>query len=37
LEECIDSTFISSVGKFVNSIEEMVADYTGAKKTIETV
>jgi len=37
LEECIDSTFISSVGKFVNRFEEMVADYTGAKKTIVTV
>jgi len=37
LEECIDSTFVSSVGKFVDRFEEMVAEYTGAKKAIVTV
>ena len=31
LEECIDSTFVSSVGKFVDKFEEMVADYTEAE------
>jgi len=37
IEECIDSTFVSSVGQFVNCFEEMVAEYTGAKKAIVTV
>lgn len=31
LNECIDSTFVSSVGKFVDCFEEMVAEYTGCK------
>lgn len=37
LEECIDTTYVSSVGKFVDRFEEMVAEYTGAKKAIVTV
>jgi len=37
LEECIDTTFVSSVGKFVDRFEEMVAEYTGAKKAIVCV
>lgn len=37
LNDCIDSTFVSSVGKFVNQFEQMVADYTGAKYAIATV
>lgn len=37
LKVCIDSTFVSSVGKFVDRFEEMVAAYTGAKKAIVTV
>jgi len=37
LNECIDSTFVSSVGKFVDRFEEMVAVYTGAKKAIVCV
>lgn len=37
LNECIDSTFVSSVGKFVDRFEEMVAEFTGAKKAIVTV
>ena len=37
LEECIDTTFVSSVGKFVNRFEEMVAEYTGAKKAVVCV
>ncbi len=37
LNECIDSTFVSSVGKFVDRFEEMVAKYTGAKYAIATV
>jgi aminotransferase in exopolysaccharide biosynthesis len=37
LNECIDSTFVSSVGKFVTQFEEMMAEYTGAKYTIAAV
>ena len=37
LDECIDSTFVSSVGKFVDRFEEMVAEYTGAKKAVVCV
>lgn len=37
LNECIDSTFVSSVGKFVDQFEHMIADYTGAKYAIATV
>jgi len=37
LEECIDTTFVSSVGKFVDRFEEMVAEFTGSKKAIACV
>ena len=37
LEECIDSTFVSSVGKFVDKFEQMTIDYTGAKKAVVCV
>jgi len=37
LEECIDSTFVSSVGKFVDKFEEVTAAYTGAKKAVVCV
>lgn len=37
LTECIDSTFVSSVGKFVDRFEEMVAEYTGAKRAVVCV
>jgi perosamine synthetase len=37
LEECIDSTFVSSVGKFVDLFEEKIAEYTGAKKAVVCV
>jgi len=36
LNECIDSTFVSSVGKFVDQFEEVIANYTGAKYAIAT-
>lgn len=36
LNECIDSTFVSSVGKFVDKFEEMIAKYTGAKYAVAT-
>lgn len=35
--DCIDSTFVSSVGKYVDRFEQMMADYTGAKYAIATV
>lgn len=36
LEECIDSTFVSSVGQFVNDFEIELAKFTGAKYAIVT-
>lgn len=35
--ECIDSTFVSSVGEFVGKFEEDVRDYTGAKCAVAAV
>ena len=37
LDECIDSTFVSSIGKFVDQFEKMIADFTGAKYAIAAV
>jgi perosamine synthetase len=37
LLDCIDSTFVSSVGKYVDRFEQMVAEYTGVKYAIATV
>jgi len=37
LLETIDSTFVSSVGEFVNKFEYKVAEYTGIKYAIATV
>ena len=37
LEECIDSTFVSSVGKFVNIFEDKIAEYTGSKRAVACV
>lgn len=37
LEECIDTTFVSSVGKFVDRLEEMIAEYTGSQKAVVCV
>lgn len=36
INECIDSTFVSSVGKYVGELEENIARYTGAKYAIAT-
>ena len=36
LNECIDSAFVSSVGKFVDEFEEKIANYTGAKYAVAT-
>ncbi|MDA7704752.1 LegC family aminotransferase [Candidatus Pelagibacter sp.] len=37
LNECIDSTFVSSAGKFVEELEEKITKYTGAKYAVATV
>jgi aminotransferase in exopolysaccharide biosynthesis len=37
LIDCIDSTFVSSVGKYVDMFEKMLADYTSSKYAIATV
>lgn len=37
VEECINSTFVSSVGKFVDQFEEEMAKYTGVKKAVACV
>lgn len=37
LNECIDSTFVSSVGKFVDRFEEMMVEYTGTQKAVVCV
>ena len=36
LNECIDSTFVSSVGKFVDKFEKEIANYTGSKYAVAT-
>lgn len=37
VNECIDTTFVSSVGKFVDRFEEMIQDYTGTTKAVACV
>ena len=37
LKECLDSTFVSSVGKFVDRFEEDLARYTGSRYAISVV
>ena len=37
LDECIDSTYVSSVGPFVDRFEKEIAQYTGAKRAIVCV
>jgi dTDP-4-amino-4,6-dideoxygalactose transaminase len=37
LLDCIDSTFVSSVGKYVDRFEEMVREYTGAQYAVATM
>ena len=36
LNSCIDSTFVSSVGVFVNDFEKRIAEYTGSKYAVAT-
>ncbi|MCK6604156.1 MAG: LegC family aminotransferase [Ignavibacteriaceae bacterium] len=37
LNDCIDSTFVSYVGKYVAKFEEMTAEFTGAKYAVAVV
>ena len=37
LNECIDTTFVSSVGKFVDRFEDDIAKYTGCKRAVVCV
>ncbi|MBO7607679.1 MAG: LegC family aminotransferase [Paludibacteraceae bacterium] len=37
LNECIDSTFVSSVGKFVDRFEDDIAKFTGCKRAVVCV
>ena len=37
LEECIDSTFVSSVGPFVDLFEKRIAEYTQSRKAVVCV
>jgi perosamine synthetase len=37
LKECLDSTYVSSVGKFVDQFEAELANYTGAKYAVSLV
>jgi hypothetical protein len=37
LKECLDSTFVSSVGKFVDRFEMDLARFTGAKYAVAVV
>ena len=36
LKDCIDTTFVSSVGKYVDKLEKKIAKYTGAKYAVAT-
>ncbi len=37
LADCVDSTFVSSVGKYVDLFEKMLVDYTGIKHAVAVV
>lgn len=37
LDDCIDTTFVSSVGKYVDRFEDEIARYTGAKRAVVCV
>ncbi len=37
LDDCIDSTFVSSVGKYVDQFEKITAAYTGSKYAVASV
>lgn len=37
LNDCIDSTYVSYVGKYVSMLEKMTSDYTGARYSVAVV
>jgi len=37
VKDCLDSTWVSSVGQYVNQFESMLADFTGVKKVVAVV
>ncbi len=37
LTECVDSTFVSSVGRYVDQFESMICKFTGARYAVATV
>ena len=37
VKECLDSRWVSSVGKYVNQFEHDLAEYTGVKHAVATV
>jgi perosamine synthetase len=37
VQDCLSSTFVSSVGKYVDQLEVMLAEYTGAKHAVAVV
>lgn len=37
LKECIDTSFVSSVGKFVDKFENMLCEFTGSKYSVAVV
>jgi len=37
VKECLDTGWVSSVGKFVDRFEQQLADYTGTKRAVATV
>ena len=37
LKDCIDSSYVSYVGKYVDKFEHMLADFTGTRKAVAVV
>ena len=37
VKECLDTSWVSSVGKYVDKFEAMLADYTGVKRAVAVV
>lgn len=37
VQDCLDSTFVSSIGEYVDQFETMLAEYTGAKHAVAVV
>ena len=37
LKKCVKTTYVSSVGKYVDDFENMLSDFTGAKFTVAVI